>query len=46
MTKVERDAGATTAEKMLERWFKEVMRESEQYTHIDSWWNRRDKPLR
>ena len=26
---------------MLERWFKEVMRESEQYTHIDSWWDRR-----
>lgn len=27
--------------KVLERWFKEVMRESEQYTHIDSWWDRR-----
>ena len=27
--------------KVLEHWFKEVMRESEQYTHIDSWWDRR-----
>ena len=31
----------TYSGKVLERWFKEVMRESEQYTHIDSWWDRR-----
>lgn len=31
----------TYSGKMLERYFKEVMRESGAYTHIDSWWDRR-----
>jgi Holliday junction resolvase-like predicted endonuclease len=31
----------TYSGKVLERWYKEVMRESEQYTHIDSWWDRK-----
>ena len=31
----------TYSGKVLERWFKEVMKETGQYTHIDSWWDRR-----
>lgn len=31
----------TYSGKVLERYFKEVMRESGAYTHIDSWWDRR-----
>ena len=27
--------------RVLERWFKEVMKESGHYTHIDSWWDRK-----
>jgi hypothetical protein len=37
---VERDY-KTYSGKVLERFFKEVMKESEQYTHIDSWWDRK-----
>jgi len=37
---VERDY-ETYSGKVLERYFKEVMKESEQYTHIDSWWDRK-----
>ena len=31
----------TYSGKVLEQYFKDVMRESEQYTHIDSWWDRK-----
>lgn len=31
----------TYSGKVLEQYFKEVMKESEQYTHIDSWWDRK-----
>lgn len=31
----------TYSGKVLERYFKEVMKESERYTHIDSWWDRK-----
>lgn len=31
----------TYSGRILERYFKDVMRESGQYTHIDSWWDRR-----
>ena len=31
----------TYSGKVLERFFKEVMKESEQYSHIDSWWDRK-----
>ena len=37
---VERDY-ETYSGKVLERYFKEVMKESECYTHIDSWWDRK-----
>ena len=37
---VERDY-ETYSGKVLERYFKEVMKESERYTHIDSWWDRK-----
>ena len=37
---VERDY-ETYSGKALERYFKEVMKESERYTHIDSWWDRK-----
>lgn len=37
---VKRDYETYTG-KVLERWFKDVMKESGQYTHIDSWWDRR-----
>ena len=37
---VERDH-ETYSGKVLELYFKEVMKESEQYTHIDSWWDRK-----
>ena len=39
---VERDY-ETYSGKVLERFFKEVMKESEQYTHIDSWWDRKSE---
>lgn len=31
----------TYSGKVLEQYFKDVMKESEQYTHIDSWWDRK-----
>ena len=31
----------TYSGKVLERYFKEAMKESELYTHIDSWWDRK-----
>lgn len=31
----------TYSGKVLEQYFKAIMRESEQYTHIDSWWDRK-----
>lgn len=37
---VKRDYNTYTG-KVLEHWFKAVMKESEQFTHIDSWWDRR-----
>ena len=37
---VERDY-ETYSGKVLERYFKEMMKESERYTHIDSWWDRK-----
>lgn len=37
---VERDY-ETYSGKVLERYFKDVLKESEQYTHIDSWWDRK-----
>ena len=37
---VERDY-ETYSGKVLERYFKEAMKESELYTHIDSWWDRK-----
>ena len=37
---VERDY-ETYSGKVLERYFREVMKESERYTHIDSWWDRK-----
>ena len=37
---VERDY-VTYSGKVLERYFKEVMKESGRYTHIDSWWDRK-----
>lgn len=37
---VERDY-ETYSGKVLERYFKEVLKESEQFTHIDSWWDRK-----
>ena len=37
---VERDY-ETYSGKVLERYFKEVLKESEQFTHIDNWWDRK-----
>lgn len=37
---VKRDYNTYTG-KVLEHWFKAVMKESEQFTHIDSWWDRK-----
>ena len=37
---VKRDYNTYTG-KVLEHWFKAVMRESERFTHIDSWWDRK-----
>lgn len=37
---VERDY-ETYSGKVLERYFKEVLKESEQFTHIDGWWDRK-----
>ncbi|MBQ8957572.1 MAG: AAA family ATPase [Bacteroidales bacterium] len=37
---VKRDYNTYTG-KVLELWFKTVMKESEQFTHIDSWWDRK-----
>lgn len=31
----------TYSGKVLERWFKDVMKEGGQFTHIDSWWDRK-----
>ena len=31
----------TYSGKVLERWFKEVMKEKGEFTHIDSWWDRK-----
>lgn len=37
---VKRDYNTYTG-KVLEHWFKAVLKESEQFTHIDSWWDRK-----
>ena len=37
---VKRDYTTYTG-KVLEHWFKAVMKESERFTHIDSWWDRK-----
>lgn len=37
---VKRDYNTYTG-KIMEHWFKAVMKESEQFTHIDSWWDRK-----
>ena len=37
---VKRDYNTYTG-KVLEHWFKAVMKESERFTHIDSWWDRK-----
>ncbi|MBR0540259.1 MAG: hypothetical protein IJK36_08585 [Bacteroidales bacterium] len=37
---VKRDYNTYTG-KVLEHWFKDVMKESKQFTHIDSWWDRK-----
>lgn len=37
---VKRDYTTYTG-KVLEHWFKDVMKESERFTHIDSWWDRK-----
>ncbi len=37
---VKRDYNTYTG-KVLEHWFIDVMKESEQFTHIDSWWGRK-----
>lgn len=37
---VKRDYNTYTG-KVLELWFKAVMKESERFTHIDSWWDRK-----
>ncbi len=37
---VKRDYTTYTG-KLLEHWFKAVMKESERFTHIDSWWDRK-----